>query len=169
MNIENLVIDMCEKKDLSEIIKLSNENVIKMADGKVSEVGISKPIIEEDFNYIVVAKSSGKIVGALVAVELDEDDREWYKVKDKDSSITIMKIFVSKSFRGNGVAGQMISFVKQKFKNKEIYVDIMAAPQKNNSSRRAFEKQGFKLIREEPYYFKEINLNTSWWILKYSK
>ena len=34
----------------------------------------------------------------------------------------------------------------------------MAAPQKNNSSRRAFEKQGFKLIREEPYYFKEIKI-----------
>lgn len=164
----SLIIDKCKIEDLDKVIELSKACTMQIQNGVVIKVGISEPVEVSDFQDLVVAKINDEVIGSLVMTNLNDDDKEWYGLSKNASPITIMKICTKESLRGNGVAGAMINFVKTQHKGKDIYVDIMASPMPNTKSRRAFESQGFMLEREAPYYFKDKNLHTSWWIYKFT-
>lgn len=167
MNDEKLIIEMCKEEDLNKAINLSEECKMIYANGKVERLGISRPIKQYHFGKIVVAKIKNEVVGALVVKSLDDGDRIWYGLNNDNGEIIIEKICVNKNFRGLAIAGKMINFVKQNNLGKAIYIDIMSSPKNNKASKKAFEKESFVYVKEAPYYFEKLNLNTVWSIYKF--
>ncbi len=157
----------CKPSELEATILLSKSCLMKFKGSSVVELGIHKPVTEDDYENLIVAATGGKIIGCLVLYNTNEEDKEWYNLDENSDAMSIMRISVDKNFRGKGIAGKMINFAIEKANGKDIYVDIMAKPAQNINSKNAFEKSGFKLVEEKYWFYESKNMQTSWWIYVY--
>lgn len=165
--MKNLNIDRAKNEDLNNIINLSYRCLMNESKNGEIILGIANPINNKDLFNLFVCRLENKIVAACVIYKIDDKEKiKWFEIKNDKPCIEIGKICVDSDYRGSGIASEMIKYVKNHFKNYNIYADILYSPVRNIPSEKLFEKNGFVKYNIKDWKNERLNIDAKWTLYK---
>ena len=128
-------------KDFDEVQKIENECFIE----PYSTEDLHYEFEKNPVNKIIVAESDGKVVGFIDFLITF-------------NSSTIMQVAVTKEFRKNGIATQLLSEMEKSFpKNIDDLVETITLEvrESNEAAKNLYLKNGYKIVVIKEHYYKD--------------
>ena len=128
-------------KDFDEVQKIENECFIE----PYSTEDLHYEFEKNPVNKIIVAESDGKVVGFIDFLITF-------------NSSTIMQVAVTKEFRKNGIATQLLSEMEKSFpKNIDDIVETITLEvrESNEAAKNLYLKNGYKIVVVKEHYYKD--------------
>ena len=128
-------------KDFEEVQKIENESFIE----PYSTEDLHYEFEKNPVNKIIVAESNGKVVGFIDFLITF-------------NSSTIMQVAVTKEFRKNGIATQLLSEMEKSFPNNidDIVETItLEVRESNEPAKNLYLKNGYKIVVIKEHYYKD--------------
>ena len=128
-------------KDFDEVQKIENECFLE----PYSTEDLHYEFEKNPVNKIIVAESGGKVVGFIDFLITF-------------NSSTIMQVAVTKEFRKNGIATQLLSEMEKSFpKNIDDIVETITLEvrESNEAAKNLYLKNGYKIVVIKEHYYKD--------------
>ena len=128
-------------KDFDEVQKIENECFLE----PYSTENLHYEFEKNPVNKIIVAESNGKVVGFIDFLITF-------------NSSTIMQVAVTKEFRKNGIATQLLSEMEKSFpKNIDDIVETITLEvrESNEAAKNLYLKNGYKIVVIKEHYYKD--------------
>ena len=128
-------------KDFDEVQKIENECFIE----PYSTEDLHYEFEKNPVNKIIVAEADGKVVGFIDFLITF-------------NSSTIMQVAVTKEFRKNGIATQLLSEMEKSFpKNIDDLVETITLEvrESNEAAKNLYLKNGYKIVVIKEHYYKD--------------
>jgi len=170
LNDENLFFKDVNKEDLTNVLKLYNQNEINMY-----ATGIDRPMSYEDINqkYLEVLVNSHEFFAGIFSDHDSRADSRMIGVikgridYDNNEEAWISSILIDSHFQNNGIGTKAVSSILKMLKDTYDIKTVMIGILSGNHIGRAFwSKIGFNYMRTIEQYFKLNNKTEDFIIMK---
>ena len=154
-----IIINRATAEDFPSALKLSQKHSFKNETDKSCGF-ISAPIKPENLpdlfvakqHNLFIAKQDEELVGIVIARDFSEKDYEFFDVDKNVKAKMIERLCVASDFRRQGIASQLLNFMRTEFKGITLYAEVFYYPVRNIPSEELLKKHDFTLIGTKSAY-----------------